>query len=112
MERLIRVFIADASPDTLELLRAALEQDGDVAVVGLARSGDEALRRFPGSGADFLKSYTLRYAKALRTQGHPCELLYEPEGKDLTHAYPTLRPEKPESQAALDRILTWMQELG
>ena len=64
------------------------------------------------SGADFLKSYTLRYARALQAQGHPCELLYESEGKDLTHAYPTLRPEKPESQAALDRILTWMQELG
>ena len=54
MERLIRVFIADASPDTLELLRAALEQDGDVAVVGLARSGDEALRRYPDSGAEVL----------------------------------------------------------
>lgn len=63
------------------------------------------------SGSDFLKSYTLRYAEALQTQGHSCELLYYPKGKDLTHAFPTLRPELSESKAALERILDWMQKL-
>jgi len=63
------------------------------------------------SGADFLKSYTLRYAKALQAQGHPCELLYYPSGKALTHAFPSLRPELPESQDALECILDWMQKL-
>ena len=52
MERLIRVFIADASRDCTEMLCAALEQEEDIAVVGVATWGDEALARFPGSGAD------------------------------------------------------------
>ena len=60
---------------------------------------------------DFLKSYSLRYAEALQAQGHSCELLYFPKGKDLTHAFPSLRPELPESKMALERILGWMQEL-
>ena len=54
MERLIRVFLADSSRDCLELLRAALEQTEDITVVGAVLRGDEALSRFPGSGADLL----------------------------------------------------------
>ena len=54
MERLIRVFIADASRESAELLCAALEQEEDIAVVGVAAWGDEALLRFPASGADLL----------------------------------------------------------
>jgi two-component system response regulator (stage 0 sporulation protein A) len=54
MERLIRIFLADASPDCIQLLRAALEQEEDMAVVGAATRGDEALERFPASGADVL----------------------------------------------------------
>ena len=54
MERLIRVFIADPSRDCVELLRAALEQAEDIAVVDTALRGDEVLSRFPGSGADLL----------------------------------------------------------
>ena len=53
-ERLIRVFLADGSRDCTELLRAALEQQGDIAVVGTACRGDEALARFPVSGAELL----------------------------------------------------------
>ena len=53
-ERLIRVFLADGSRDCSELLRAALEQEGDIAVVGTACRGDEALARFPESGAELL----------------------------------------------------------
>ena len=54
MERRIRIFIADASHDSLLLLRSLLEQQEDFAVVGTACSGDEALRAFPDSGADIL----------------------------------------------------------
>ena len=54
MERLIRIFIADPSRDCVELLRTALEQAEDIAVVDAACRGDEALSRFPGSGADLL----------------------------------------------------------
>lgn len=53
-ERLIRVFLADGSRDCLELLRTALEQEEDIAVVGMACRGDDALARFPGSGAEIL----------------------------------------------------------
>ena len=54
MERVIRVFIADGSRECAELLRLALERETDVAVVGVACRGDDALERFPGSGADLL----------------------------------------------------------
>ena len=53
-EQPIRVFLADSSCESVELLRSLLEQDGDVIVVGAACRGDEALRSFPESGADLL----------------------------------------------------------
>ena len=54
MERLIRVFIAEPSRDCREMLCAALEQEEDITVVGAASWGDEALERFPTSGAEVL----------------------------------------------------------
>lgn len=54
MERLIPIFIADASRDSAELLRTLLESEKDLTVVGTACRGDDALQRFPGSGADLL----------------------------------------------------------
>ena len=54
MEELIRVFIADASRDSIELLCALIAPEEDIAVVGTARRGDEALQRMPHSGADLL----------------------------------------------------------
>lgn len=54
MERLIRVFIADGSRDCARLLREALEREEDIAVVDMAFRGDEALARFPDSGAEVL----------------------------------------------------------
>ncbi len=54
MERQIRVFIADASRDSAELLRSLFEREEDLTVVGTAGRGDDALRRFPESGADLL----------------------------------------------------------
>ena len=54
MGQTIRIFIADASRESTLLLRRLLEQEPDLEVVGVASRGDEALRRFPGSGADLL----------------------------------------------------------
>ena len=60
-----------------------------------------------GSAADFLKGYTKRYAAALRRANHPCELVYYKDSKALTHAFPALKPELPESRAVLDRLVEW-----
>ncbi len=54
MEQSIRIFIADSSRDGAELLRAMLEQESDLTVVGAVCRGDDALRSFPDSGADLL----------------------------------------------------------
>jgi acetyl esterase/lipase len=59
------------------------------------------------SSADFLKSYTLSYARALDKSGHPVKLLNYGEGKHLIHAFPALNPFIPESVDAMSRILDW-----
>ena len=59
------------------------------------------------SSADFLKSYTLDYAEALKKAGHPVKLLHYGDGKHLIHAFPALRPFLPESADAMSRILQW-----
>ena len=61
-----------------------------------------------GSDADFLKGYTKRYAAALRRAGHPCKLLYYEDNKELTHAFPALKPELPESRNVLDQLVEWI----
>ena len=63
------------------------------------------------SRGDFLRSYTLRYAKALRKNGHPCELLYCRRDKNLTHAFPSLQPYLPKSAEVLDNILQWLDSI-
>ncbi len=63
-----------------------------------------------GSEADFLRGYTRRYAEALRSAGHPCVLAYYRDHKELTHAFPALKPELPESQNVLDRLVEWITE--
>ena len=65
-----------------------------------------------GSDADFLKSYTKRYAKALRRAGHPCELVYYKDNRKLTHAFPALKPDLPESGKVIDQMLDWSKGLG
>lgn len=60
-----------------------------------------------GSDADFLKGNTKHYATALRRAGHPCELIYYEDQKNLTHAFPALKPDLPESRNVLDRLLEW-----
>ena len=59
------------------------------------------------SSADFLKSYTLSYARALEKSGHSIKLLNYGEGKHLIHAFPALNPFIPESVDAMSRILNW-----
>ena len=59
------------------------------------------------SSADFLKSYTLSYARALEKSGHSVKLLNYGEGKHLIHAFPALNPFIPESVDAMSRILGW-----
>lgn len=61
-----------------------------------------------GSDADFLKGYTKRYAAALRRAEHPCELVYYTDNKALTHAFPALKPDLPESRDVLDRLVEWV----
>ena len=63
------------------------------------------------SGADFLKAHTLRYDEALAKAGHDHRLIYYEEGKELTHAFPSLRPELPQSKEVLDELDAWFREL-
>lgn len=53
-EKQIRIFIADGSRDCALLLQSLLEREEDIAVVGVATRGDDALARFADSGADLL----------------------------------------------------------
>ena len=64
-----------------------------------------------GSEADFLRNYTKRYAAALREAGHPCTLIYYEDNKELTHAFPALKPGIPESKDVLDKLVKWMGTL-
>ena len=61
-----------------------------------------------GSEADFLKAHTKRFAKALRAAEHPCELIYYKENRELTHAFPALKPDLPESGEVLDKLVKWI----
>ena len=63
------------------------------------------------SGADFLKSYTLRYNQALSLAGHDHRLIYYKKGKELTHAFPSLQPGLPQSQKVLELLDAWFKEL-
>ena len=63
------------------------------------------------SGSDFLKSYTLRYNKALAMAGHEHRLIYYKKGKELVHAFPSLHPELPQSKEVLNILDTWFKGL-
>ena len=63
------------------------------------------------SGADFLKSYTLRYSKALALAGHDHRLVFYRKGRELTHAFPSLHPELPQSEQVLDDLDAWFKRL-
>lgn len=61
-----------------------------------------------GSDADFMRSYTKRYAAALSRAEHPHMLIYYTDNKALTHAFPALKPELPESREVMDRLVEWV----
>lgn len=63
------------------------------------------------SGEDFLKSYTLRYNEALTMAGHDHRLIFYRKGKELTHAFPSLRPELPQSTVVLNELDIWFRGL-
>ena len=63
------------------------------------------------SGADFLKSYTLRYSRALAMIGHDHRLVYYAKGKELTHAFPSLKPDLPQSGEVLNELDKWFRNL-
>ena len=63
------------------------------------------------SGADFLKYHTLRYDEVLERAGHDHRLIYFEEGPELTHAFPSLRPELPQSKEVLDELDAWFRGL-
>ena len=63
------------------------------------------------SDADFLKRYTQRYAKALHDANHPCEYLYYRDNKELDHAFPSLKPELPESREIMDKLIAWIDRM-
>ncbi len=63
------------------------------------------------SGADFLHRQSFKYAGALKQNGHSCRLMYFPEGKELTHAFPALLPSLPESGTAIRAMGRWMKSL-
>ena len=60
-----------------------------------------------GSDADFLRSYTKRYAAALRSADHPSTLVYYEDNKELTHAFPALKPDLPESRIVQEKMVEW-----
>lgn len=63
------------------------------------------------SDADFLKGNTKRFADALRRSDHPATLAYYKKNRELTHAFPALKPDLPESRDVLDKLLAWQATL-
>ncbi len=63
------------------------------------------------SDADFLKRYTTDYCAALRKAGHLCELLYYKDNKELTHAFPPLKTDLPESREVMEKMVAWIGQI-
>jgi len=75
----------------------------------------EIIRNLPpmllvSSDEDFLKKYTLKYEKALKKEGMPCRLWYFTKNKELTHAFPSLKPYLKESEEVIDQITDLFKE--
>ena len=62
------------------------------------------------SSGDFLRKYTLRYSEFLRERKKEYKLVYYDKGKHLTHAFPSLAPEVPESIEVDQMIARWFLE--
>ena len=63
------------------------------------------------SGEDFLESYTLRFNQELTIAGHDHRLIFYKEGEKLTHAFPSLQPELPQSKEVLEELDAWFRKL-
>ena len=75
----------------------------------------EIIRNLPpmllvSSEEDFLKKYTLKFENALKKEGIPCRLWYYTEGKELVHAFPSLKPYLAESREVIDQICDIFKE--
>ncbi|WP_022762531.1 alpha/beta hydrolase [Butyrivibrio sp. AD3002] len=64
------------------------------------------------SSGDFLRSYTLKFAKALEKEGHDHELIYYEKSNHLLHAFVSFAPLLPESAEVLARLQKWIANLG
>ena len=62
------------------------------------------------SRADFLRSHTIRFVKALKENEHRYKGMYYSKGKDLTHAFPTLLPSLKQSADVLDAISVFLRK--
>ncbi len=61
------------------------------------------------SQADFLKKYTLDYAKCLDRNGCKYKLIHMGKGKHLVHAFSVLCPNLKESKQCIDYIDEWFE---
>ena len=61
--------------------------------------------------ADFLKSYTTDYCVAFHKAGHLCKLLYYKDNKELTHAFPSLKTDLPESREVMEKMVAWIGQI-
>ena len=62
--------------------------------------------------ARYMSQVREHIAQALRRAGHPCELVYYKDNGKLTHAFPALKPDLPESGKVIDQMLDWSKGLG
>ncbi|MCF0146480.1 MAG: alpha/beta hydrolase [Eubacterium sp.] len=61
------------------------------------------------SDIDIVESYTLSFHKALKAAGKPCRLLHFTGNKELTHAFPALKPHLTESMETVDEMLEFFE---
>ena len=91
------------------------EKSGDRAFPArIAPDNPEIMALLPpiflvSSKADFLRGNTLNYVQALERGRHEHRLLYYPEKKELTHAFPSLLPSLPESGEVTDALRDWVK---
>lgn len=64
------------------------------------------------SRGDFLKIYTLKYAKALKKEGHVHKLIYYDKAEHLRHAFVSFAPLLPESAETLAELVKWTNSLS
>lgn len=66
---------------------------------------------FVTSKNDYLKEYTIQYARVCKKVGISTELLYYGENKELTHDFVCLKTELAESQEAIEKMIKAWKEV-